>query len=451
MQETEKLANFVVKAKIGEMPPQAIEVAKEAMLDCLGCIFTGAVQPVGKIITEYIREVGAKSVSTVIAQGLRTSPDLAALANGIMAHAEDYDDISLSVLGHPSAPLFPAILAAGEQRQVSGQELVEAYIVGFEVAARLGLTLGLSHYDRGWHGTATTGTVASAAAAARLFNLDSEKVRIAMAIAASQTAGLRQNFGTMTKPFHPGNAAKSGVMAALLAEKGFTADLNIIEAPLGFLSVYRGQEMNPLETITEKLGEDFEIAKTGIAFKPYPSCGETHAGIEIMLAMKREHKILPEDVRCIECVFNETMNSVMLHHDPKTGLEGKFSIEYCVARALLDGTVKLADFTGARVNQPEIREIIKKVRIHIDSSLPMMATIINLELTGGRKLSKRINKPKGWPENPLTDEGLAAKYRDCAGLVLAAGEIEQTLELMGDLEKVKDITKLIDIIVKNNR
>lgn len=448
MEVTAKLADFVLGTRFESIPPGALKTAKEAMLDCLGCIFVGAVQPVGELITGYVRDVGAKPVSAVIGQGLRTSPALAALANGIMAHAEDYDDISLAVLGHPTAPLFPAILALAEQRGTSGRELVGAYIIGFEVAARIGLTLGISHYNRGWHGTATTGTIAAAAASARILGLNEQQVRMAMAIAASQTAGLRQNFGTMTKPFHPGNAARSGVMAALLAEKGFTADLNIIEAPLGFLNVYRGEELQPLEKITEGLGKTFEIAKSGIAFKPYPSCGETHTGIEIIIDLMKENKFSPEDVKSIECVFNETMNSVMLHHNPKTGLEGKFSIEYCVARSLLDGRVRLEDFTDERVNQPEVRDIIKKIKVRIDSSLPMIATLINIELADGRVLSKRLDRSRGWPENPLEHAELAAKYRDCAGLVLSPGDVEKTLEMMENLEELKNVAQLADVIVK---
>lgn len=183
-------------------------MAKEAMLDCLGCILLGAAQPVGKIISEYVREAEAKPVATVIGKGFKTSSPLAALANGTMVRAEDYDDANVVMFGHPSVPLFPAILAIGEQYGASGKEIIEAYIVGFEVEAKPGLGVNPSHYDKGWHVTSTLGALGAAAASAKLSKLSGQQIRMALAIAASQASGLRQNFGTMTNPFHPGNAAR---------------------------------------------------------------------------------------------------------------------------------------------------------------------------------------------------------------------------------------------------
>ncbi len=446
VQITERVTNYVTRTKWEDIPAQGINTAKEAMLDCLGCILLGATQKPSRIIIDYLQDIGAKPQATVIGQKMRTACDLAALANGIAAHAEDYDDISIAMLGHPSAPIFPAALAAGEIVKASGQEIIAAYIIGFEVATRLGLALGFSHYNRGWHGTATTGTIAAAAASARLLGLDETQTRMALALAASLTCGLRQNFGTMTKPWHAGNAARSGVTAALLVKKGFTADLNILEAPLGYYQVFRGENSQPLPKTIENLGETYEIVNSGIALKPYPSCGETHAGIEIMLNLRQENQLSFTKVNSIECVFNETMNSVMLHHEPKTGLEGKFSIEYCVARALLDGKVGLEDFTDARVNQPEIREIIKKVKIQLEPSFPMMTTTIKVTLDDGRILSGNLEKPKGYPENPLSHAQVAAKYKDCAQLILSESAVNRSLALMENLEKVENIGQLMQVI-----
>ncbi|MBC7324633.1 MAG: MmgE/PrpD family protein, partial [Moorella sp. (in: Bacteria)] len=287
MSITEQIANFVVGAQLEDMPAEGIKMAKEAMLDCLGCTFVGAAQPVGDIMAEYVREVEGKPVSSVVGKGLRTSPPQAALANGIMAHAEDFDDVNLSILGHPSPPMFPAALAVAEYCGASGRQLIEAYIAGFEVETRVGLAINPGHYNRGWHATATLGVLGAAAASAKIFGLNAEQTRMALGIAASQASGIRQNFGTMTKPFHAGNAARGGVLAAMLARLGFTADLNILETPLGFCTVFRGDvppDQIDMEKIVAGLGKEYELMRSKIAFKPYPSCAETHAGIEIAIA-----------------------------------------------------------------------------------------------------------------------------------------------------------------------
>jgi len=433
------------------MPAEAIKIAKHAIMDCLGCMLLGAVQPIGKIISEFVIEAEARSVASIVGQGKKTVPHLAALANGIMTHAEDYDDMSLAIYGHPSPPLLPAILALGEQYKVSGKQVIEAYITGFEVGAGLGRALNPGHYNRGWHATGTLGTMEAVAASAKLLKLDTNQTRMALGIAASEACGIRQNFGTMTKPFHAGNAARSGVVAAQLAKKGFTADHNIIETPLGFGYLFQGDKAPDWERIAP-LGESFEIVSRtnlGIAFKPYPSCGETHACIDAVLDLLKKRPFSPVDVESIECVFSETMNSVMLHVAPKTGLEGKFSAEYCIARALLDGKVGLQDFTDERVNQTEVRQIMQNVKRQIDPDMNMLASTTNIKLKDGRQLSQHIEVSKGWPQNPLSREELVAKYKDCAKLVLSSGDIARSVELLENLEAVLDVTELMNILVKS--
>jgi len=447
MQVTEKVSKFIVSASIDEMPAEAMKTAKQAIRDCLGCTLLGAVQPIGRIISGFVIEAEAGPVASIVGWGKKTAPHLAALANGIMAHAEDYDDMSLGVYGHPTPPLLPAVLALGEQYKVSGKRVIEAYITGFEVGSCLGRAINPSHYKRGWHGTATAGTMEAVAASAKLLKLDTNQVRMALGIAVSETCGTRQNFGTMTKPFHAGNAAKSGVVAAQLAQKGFTADPNIIEAPLGFGHLFQGDEPPDWGKVTP-LGKTFEITTEGIAFKPYPSCGETHAEIEIILDLMRKHHFSHEDVESIECVFSDTMNSVMLHLEPKTGLEGKFSAEYCTARALLDNNVGLQDFTDERVNQPEVRQVMKNIKRRIEPDMTMLAATLNVKLKDGRKFSQHVEIPKGWPKNPLSEEELVAKYKDCAQLVLSPSDIDRSVELLKNLEEVEDITELMNILVK---
>jgi len=444
---TEKISQFIVNASLDEMPVGAMKTAKQAMMDCLGCTLLGAVQPIGRIISEFVIDADARPVASIVGHGKKTAPYLAALANGIMAHAEDYDDVSLGIYGHPSPPLLPAILALGEQYRVSGRRVIEAYITGFEVGSCLGRAINPAHYKRGWHGTATLGTMEAVAASAKLLELDASQTRMALGIAASEVCGIRQNFGTMTKPFHSGNAAKSGVVAAQLAQRGFTADLNIIEAPLGFGHLFQGDEPPDWGKVAH-LGKTFEITTEGIAFKPYPSCAETHADIEAILDLMRKHNFPHEDVEGIECVFSDTMDSVMLHLEPKTGMEGKFSAEYCTARALLDKNVGLHDFTDERVNQYEVKKVMQKIRRRIDPGMAMLASTLNIKLKGGCQFSQHVEVPKGWPKNPLSEEELVAKYRDCSRLVLSSSDIDRSVELLKNLEELADITELMNILVK---
>lgn len=454
MGATEQLARFIVEISLGKMPPKAISTAKGAILDCIGVTFTGVVSHEGKIMADFVREVGGNPVATVIGMGLRTSAPWAALANGIMAHAEDYDDVGLAIGGHPSVPMLPAVLALGEQCKASGREILESYLVGFEVESRMGRGIMPSgHYQRGWHATATNGTLGAAAAGAKLLKLDVQQARMALAIAASQASGVRQNFGTMTKPFHAGHAARSGVVAAMLASKGFTGHADIIEEKLGYCNVLRG-DVGPcaIEKITEGLGETYEIITSGVIIKIYPSCGETHAPVDTLLKAMRKHNIAAKDIASIDCTVGELINTVAFYTEPKTGLEGKFSLEYCLARTALDGNLTLGDFTEKRVNEPRVRDFMKKVKRHIDPDPSMRGLLpakIDIKLTDGRQVSElNTGQIKGYPEQPLTRDELAAKYKDCARIVLSPKEVERSLELIENLESMKDISELMSVISK---
>ena len=295
---------------------------KRVSLDCLGAALAGYSHPIGKIITDFVKESGGSPKATVIGAGFKTSPHEAALANGTMAHALDYDDYSLVLAGHPSVSLLPSILAIGEDRGISGKKVLTAYIVGFEIESKLGAGVNFRHYELGWHATCTLGTLGAAAACSSILGLDIEKTRMALGIAASEASGLRQNFGTMTKPFHAGLSARNGVIAALLAEKGFTADKNILEAEFGFCNLFCGKGEYDSERITSNLGNPFAIFEPGISIKPYPSCGGTHTALDAMLYLAKENDINPSDVEEIGVDVPELLPRVLIHSNPKTGLEG---------------------------------------------------------------------------------------------------------------------------------
>lgn len=448
-QTTEKLARFIVESSYDKMPPQAIDTAKKAILDCFGVTFTGVASHEGKLLIDFVKELGGNPAATVIGGGFRTTAPLAALVNGTMAHAEDFDDWTFATLGHPTVPMLPAILAIAEQTKASGREVIEAYVTGFEAQCATVRGVSPSHYVRGWHATGTIGTMGAAAAAAKLLKLSVDQTRMVLGLAASQAAGLRQNFGTMTKPFHAGNAARSGVMAAMLMKRGFTASPDIMEERFGVINVLKGNGAGEPQAVTEGLGENYVIVTTGVAFKLYPSCGETHSTIDLVLDLAKTNSISPGDVESAEAAVEDTTASVAFYTAPKTGLEGKFSLEYCMARALLDGWVSLEHFTDEKVNEPKVKELLGRMQRRIDPSIPPIAgSSVTIRLKDGREFSQKADAPKGSPQSPPTDDELFSKYRNCAQLILSPSDTDRSLDLLRNLEQVKDLTELLEIAAK---
>src|SRR5438034_5150577 len=295
MNVTTILADFVAKSRWEDCPASAVAAARGAILDCLGVMLAGSLEPSARILQAVSLAEGGSPLCTVVGAGRRTGAVWAALCNGTAAHALDFDDTHFVLLGHPSAPVLAAALAAGELALADGQALVHAFLLGFEVETTLAAVINPDHYEHGWHATCTLGTLGAAAAAARLLGLDTTQIRTALAVAASQSSGLKENFGTMTKPFHAGHAARSGVLAALLAREGWTASERALEGPQGFFNVLGAGGPRRPEAL-DALGAPWKILSTGVAVKPYPSCACTHSIIDGALELRREHAIRPEDV-----------------------------------------------------------------------------------------------------------------------------------------------------------
>jgi 2-methylcitrate dehydratase PrpD len=455
---TENLAHFVVETRVEDIPQEALKIAQRGITDCIGVTFPGSLEPQGEIIRGYVRKLGGAAESSIIGSDLKTSSYLAALANGTQGHALDYDD--MGGFGHPSVVLAPAILATGERIEASGRDILVSYVIGFEVAACLRGPLWI-HYIRGWHATDNFGSLGAAAAVGRLLKLDVHKMRMALGIAASLAGGLRQNFGTMTKPLHAGQAAANGIQAALLAQAGLTADASIIEAPLGFAKVFGQDEPVDWEQISRTLGKTFNITSlgmNGIATKPYPSCGCTHAGIDAALAVKEKYGVKSEDIAEVEMGTSPYEGQVLIHHRPKSGLEGKFSLEYTVARALHSGEVRLRHFTDEGVNEPAIKRLIERTKwVHKypppdfskqrDSIGPQSVTV---KLADGKQYSQEIKISKGTPQRPLTSEEVTGKYRDCASMVLSKENVDKSLTVLSKLAEVKNIREIMETVTKKH-
>ncbi len=450
MGATARLAEFIVKSRWEDLPSAAIDAATRAILDSVGVMLAGSVEPPARIIQRIAEGEGGAPLCTVLGTRLRTGGVWAALANGTAGHALDFDDTNFALLGHPSVPLLATALAAGELSLVDGRALIHAFLVGFEVETTLAEVMNPAHYARGWHATATLGTLGAAAAAARLLGLDPGETRSALAIAASQASGLKENFGTMTKPFHAGHAARGGLLAALLAREGFTGSDIAIEGPQGYLRVLGSQREDPA-TILERLGEPWKILATGVAVKPYPSCACTHSIIAGLLELRRIHSLRAEDIAEVTVGVNPLVPDILIRHDPRTGLEGKFSAEFCAAAALVDGSVGIATFKDERTADPAIRNLMGRVKMVVDPTIPSdlehhMWTRLKVTLAGRQTLEIPPREVPGHPSAPLSPEALLAKFTDCAGRVLARDRVDSIAEMLEGLEGCPDLRSLTAIL-----
>lgn len=451
---TEEIVKFITKISYEQLTTAAIEASKMAILDCLGVTLAGGEEISGKIISEYVKDL-ARPEAGVIGGGFKTSVDQAAWVNGTRAHALDYDDYFVPphlTPYHPTAAILPAVLAVAEKYHLSGKDVLLAYVTGFEVEARIAMICAEPAYNLGWHTTSTLGSIGAAMATAKVLKLDEEKVRMALGIASSLSGGLRKNFGTMTKPLHAGNAARNGVVAAMLAQRGFTADRNILDGPLSFCEVLAG-EVKP-EVMKTNQGAraetEFYIVTPGIAFKPYPSCAYTHWAIDAVLELKKEMALAPNDVAQIECHTSSGSRSVLIHSHPKTALEAKFSLEYCVAIALIDGEVSLRQFTEEKIKGPTAQELMKKIKyVHppeMGSGLVNLGGEVVVKLQNDNVYSRRVDIAGGAPQNPLSSEKLNNKFRDCVRLSLTPEDTNRSLDLISHLESISDIAELMNIL-----
>ncbi|HEY7541500.1 MAG TPA: MmgE/PrpD family protein [Methylomirabilota bacterium] len=445
MSAAARLAEFVVKTSLEECPAEAVVRVRRAALDTLGVMLAGAAEPVAGIVRKVVRAEGGIPLATVVGTPLKTAPGWAALANGAAGHAHDFDDTNFALLGHPSVPLLSAALAGAEAEMASGRALVLAYIIGFEIDVALGTSLNPDHYTRGWHATSSIGTLGCAAAAARIMGLDVVQTRHALAIAASHASGLKENFGSMTKPYHAGHAARNGILAAQLAREGMTASETAIEGRQGYVAAFGGGR--GLDQALETLGRSWHLVSSGLAVKPYPSCALTHSAIDALIDLRAEHRLNPREVAAIQVGVNRVVPDVLAHARPSTALERKFSMQYCAAAALAEGRVDFASFTDGEVGNRDIRDLMERVAMVVDPGLPQAVeqqawSRVTITLRDGRTLATDARGARGHPDTPLSDAALRDKFLACARTVLSPDEAEGVAEQIGHLEDIPDIRAL---------
>ncbi|MGH8699907.1 MAG: MmgE/PrpD family protein [Burkholderiales bacterium] len=444
---TETLARFVIEPRASALPEAAVAGARDALIDTIGVALAGTREPVGELAARWVRELGAKPQAACWGQDLATSPAEAAFANGIASHALDFDDTHPSVRGHPSATMMPAALAVGEAVGAPGEAVLAAYVLGMEIAGKLGRALGHSHYLRGWHSTSTVGVLSATAVAARLYGLDAGGLRRAWGLAASQMSGLVRNFGTMTKPFHAGHAARCGVLSAWMARNGFTANEDILDAKGGALDTYRGdQPGEAVADLARRLGQPWEIIEPGIYVKRWPCCYSSHRTIGGLFNLVEQYRLRALEITEVAIGFLPGGDVALVSRDPHTALEGKFSVEYAVAAALLDGDLTLETFTDAMVRRPQARELIKKVRRYPIADEKLYSGISGYNDLAVRtprgNFEARIDRVPGSPAWPMTEADRVAKFRDCAARVLGAAGAERLLDLCRRSRELPDIGEL---------
>ena len=450
---TRDVAQWVARMSIDEAPPGVVDAARSAIIDTVAVILAGAAEPVSKIVADAVAEDGAAPVADRLGARLRTSMEGAALVNGVSGHALDYDDVNRSSIGHPSVVILPAALAAAQGAGASGRRLVEAYVAGVEVMTKLGRAMGTAHYRTGWHATSTLGTLGAAMAAGKVFGLPTEVLQHALAVAASEASGSRQNFGTMTKPYHPGHAARCGVAAARLARRGMTGDTTILEAPLGYFAIFAYGEAGPAG-LAASLGNPYDVVSPGMNVKRYPCCYATHRAADAVLDLVREYELRAGDVESAEVTVPPGGLAAVTRDRPRTGLEGKFSLPYVVAAALLDGRVALDSFTDEKVLRPDAQALLRAVRPVEDPSIavefnPIEEGYVTVKIhrRSGAPLKRRVDYPRGAPQNPLSREELHEKFRDCARGVLPPVQSARALDLLASIEALPRLDDLIASLV----
>jgi 2-methylcitrate dehydratase PrpD len=428
----QRIAEFVVETDEHTIPGECYRAARDACFDCIGVMLAGAAQPHGRMIVDFAAQEGGAGPCTVVGTPLRTSATTAALANGTLGHALDFDD--MGGFGHPSVVLLPPALAAAELVDASGRDVLTAYILGFEVGRHLSRGAHYVQGERGFHSTAVFGTMGATAAACRLLHLSQEQTVMALGIAGSMPSGVVQNFGTHTKPLHAGMTSRSGVMAALLARSGWLACDNIVESKVGWAASYIGGGNYDPGAMTNDLGTLWTILDT-IVIKKYPCCGTNHSALDSLLSLMREHRFSVNDVVEVEVGGLPAISHVLLYPRPSYAFQGKFSLPYTMATALLDGRVDIDSFADERLSRPEFSEALSKVEVKVVTqwdpaySDHPAETPVTVRLRDGRTLTRSTSRHtmRGTPADPLSTEELWEKFRRNARLRLPAEQAERAL------------------------
>jgi 2-methylcitrate dehydratase PrpD len=437
---TQQLAAFLAGFRYEDLPATAVQAARRGILDWLGCAFAASRHSTLDKLLAALEENGSAAKASVLARNTRLSHSDAALVNGQMGHLLDYDDTHMAgVILHASSPVLAALFSAAEMRPVSGRDFIAAYVAGFEAGVRIGQA-SPDHHPGGWHLTGTLGTFAAAAAVGKLLKLDAQKMTHALGIAGTQAAGMQQNRGTMCKSFHAGNAASSGLLAALLAEKGFDSSEEIVEGKRGFARIYsKGQA---LERLTEGLGEQWLITTNG--HKPY-ACGVVlHPAIDAMIALRAQIGDQVDAVEHVEIKVNPAVVTITGTVAPTTGLHSKFSIYHSAAVAMIDGAAGIAQYTDERAADARVAALRDKITITVDESLRRDQASGTVVLQGGKTSATKVEHASGTADNPMSDEAIEKKFLANAAIAVDAARAADMAASAWRFDALADVREFVN-------
>jgi 2-methylcitrate dehydratase PrpD len=433
MEVTKILARYLVSSRWEDIPQRVRHEASRALLNWLGCAAGSCRHETVERALAAVAPFAGPPQAAVLGRGERLDALHAALVNGISSHVLDFDDTHVRAI-HPSAPVLPALLAYAEWRKVTGAELVHAFVLGVEAEERIGLSVFPEHYEAGWHITGTAGVFGAAAAAGKLLGLDEQKMAWALGIAATQSAGLQEVFGSDCKSLHPGRAAQNGLTSALLAANGFTSSERAIEAPRGFARVL-STKFDPA-IITEGLGERYELLSN--MYKPY-ACGlVVHAAIDGCIGLCKENRLTPDSIGAVDLTVGPLVRKLTGNKTPQTGLEGKFSVFHAVAAAIVHGAAGEAQFSDACVRDPRVIAVRDRVTTREDSAIGRTEARVAIRTRDGRAFERHVAHALGTLQRPMSDADLEAKFRGLTDGVLPPAAIDGCIDLCWRMAELDD-------------
>ncbi|RPI57740.1 MAG: MmgE/PrpD family protein [Acidobacteria bacterium] len=458
---TAAAVDFICRTTWRDLPEDAIAIGKRCIIDALGVMLAGSTQTAGRILRRYIQNTGSRAEATVLGpEPFATSAASAALLNGTSGHALDWDDTQLAttpdrifgLLTHPTVPPLSAALAVGEHRHVSGKAFLEAFLTGFEVECKIAEAIHPDHYMKGFHSSGTIGTFGAAAAAAKLLQLDRDKVSHALAIAASMASGIRVNFGSMTKPLHVGRASQNGVVAAELAASGFSGGQHALDPPWGFFQVFSQGSGFDADRIVGKLGCPHAIVWPGVSIKPYP-CGVLgHPTMDAMRRLVIAHDVHPDEITAIRIRAGSNILNPLRYTVATNELEAKFCPAFMVSAIALRRKAGVHEFNDSFVQSAPVQALMRKVERVLDPAIEAkgwekIRSTVEVDLADGRRLVEQADERyRGGPDLPFTRDELFEKFNDCASLVLPDARVQETFGMVETLEDLADIGDLVRVL-----
>jgi len=439
MTVTRSLSEFVASTEDSELPQWSLHEAKRTLLNLLAVSLSGSRSQGANTLLQWIHGEAAAASASVIGTDIKTSPGNAALANGFLGHLQDYDDTHFPTVLHPTAPVWPAVLANAEISGATGAQTLAAFVLGAETACRVAMSVHPWHYDAGWHITGTAGVFGAAAGAGRVLGLGSAELTSALSTSGTLASGVREVFGSQAKPLHAGHAAEAGVRAAAWAKAGFTGADDIIGGRRGFWAVLSPNGHSE-EALLGGLGHHWEFRMNGL--KPYANGVVSHPIQDAVIELRNRHALEPEQVTAIEARVHPLVLELMNRAEPRRGLEGKFSFQHCAAAALVDGAGHDAQFSDEKVADPLISSVRAKVSATIDEAVAEDEVYLAITLSNGERIETHVEHATGSPDNPMSDEVLKAKYLALAGEVFSAEHVERLFDAVWGLDEASDVSEV---------